>query len=198
MNKVWAVAVCIVVGFQLTGCAKWTVRTSTERKVRVDQGSLGNRGFIFGQPTEPAKQPEFKDRKVYKIEVELPELPMAKVKKTKAARKTQAAPKEDREVCGNQGYLVGSPMQRQPAAVSSPQKPRIPSEAKPQAKPQIPTLSTYQVQKGDTLQKISHRFYGTTKKWTLLYQANQDKLKSPDKVFPGQVLVIPHPGEFQK
>ena len=56
----------------------------------------------------------------------------------------------------------------------------------------------YTVRKADTLQKISLQFYGTTKKWPLLYQANQDKLKGPDKIKPGQVLVIPEAGAARK
>ncbi|KPK39610.1 MAG: hypothetical protein AMJ78_08260 [Omnitrophica WOR_2 bacterium SM23_29] len=54
--------------------------------------------------------------------------------------------------------------------------------------------TTYKVQKGDTLQKISTKFYGTTKKWRKIFLANQDKLKSPDKVYPGQMLRIPQEG----
>lgn len=51
---------------------------------------------------------------------------------------------------------------------------------------------TYVVRKGDTLQKISKRFYGTTKKWRKIYNANRNILaKGPDKVQIGMKLVIP-------
>lgn len=49
----------------------------------------------------------------------------------------------------------------------------------------------YVVQKNDTLQKISHKFYGTTRKWNFLYKANKDVLKSPDKLRLGVKLLIP-------
>ncbi|MDD2680209.1 MAG: LysM peptidoglycan-binding domain-containing protein, partial [Candidatus Omnitrophica bacterium] len=49
----------------------------------------------------------------------------------------------------------------------------------------------YTVGKNDTLQKISKKFYGTTKKWTKIYEANKDVLSGPDKVYPGQELNIP-------
>ena len=54
-------------------------------------------------------------------------------------------------------------------------------------------LLVYKVQKGDTLQKISSQpeIYGTSKKWMKIYEANKDKLKSPDKIRPGQELKIP-------
>ena len=49
----------------------------------------------------------------------------------------------------------------------------------------------YVVKKNDTLQKISHKFYGTTRKWNFIYKANKDVLKSSDKVYPGVELLIP-------
>jgi len=54
-----------------------------------------------------------------------------------------------------------------------------------------PEYKMYTVKKNDTLQKISRRFYGTTRRWLKIYKANKDILKSPDRVYPGQVLKIP-------
>ena len=50
---------------------------------------------------------------------------------------------------------------------------------------------TYTVQKGDTLSKISKEHYGDANKYMKIFEANKDKLKDPDKIQPGQVLVIP-------
>lgn len=50
---------------------------------------------------------------------------------------------------------------------------------------------TYTVQRGDTLQKISQKIYGTTKKWQRIFEANRGKLKKPDMVVVGTVLAIP-------
>ncbi|MBL7210502.1 MAG: LysM peptidoglycan-binding domain-containing protein [Candidatus Omnitrophica bacterium] len=52
-------------------------------------------------------------------------------------------------------------------------------------------FENYTVQKGDTLQKISQKYFGTTKKWKKIFEANTDKLKGPDKIRPGQVIRIP-------
>ncbi|HDZ76806.1 MAG TPA: LysM peptidoglycan-binding domain-containing protein [Candidatus Omnitrophica bacterium] len=49
----------------------------------------------------------------------------------------------------------------------------------------------YTVGKRDTLQKISDKFYGTTRKWQKIYEANKDVLKSPDRLYPGQEIKIP-------
>jgi len=63
----------------------------------------------------------------------------------------------------------------------------------PEAKKSVPvvTVEKYTVQKGDTLQKISKKFYGTTKKWQKIYAANQDTLKGPNKIYPGQTIDVP-------
>jgi nucleoid-associated protein YgaU len=50
---------------------------------------------------------------------------------------------------------------------------------------------TYTVQKDDTLQKISKKFFGTYSKWYKLYKANKDKIKNPNVLVPGTVLTIP-------
>ncbi|MBR31737.1 MAG: hypothetical protein CMN77_10505 [Spirochaetaceae bacterium] len=50
---------------------------------------------------------------------------------------------------------------------------------------------TYYVQQGDTLTDISRRIYGTTGRWKEIYDANRDKIKDPDNIFPGEVLSLP-------
>ena len=52
-------------------------------------------------------------------------------------------------------------------------------------------FQTYKVQKGDTLWKISRKFYGTGKSWKKIFKANQDILSAPDKVKAGIELRIP-------
>jgi nucleoid-associated protein YgaU len=53
------------------------------------------------------------------------------------------------------------------------------------------SFEKYTVAKNDTLQKISKKFYGTTKNWMKLYEANKDVLRGPDKLYVGQILNIP-------
>jgi nucleoid-associated protein YgaU len=57
--------------------------------------------------------------------------------------------------------------------------------------PSIPTARTYTVQAGDSLSKISKQFYGDANKYMKIFEANKDKLADPDKIKPGQELVIP-------
>ena len=49
----------------------------------------------------------------------------------------------------------------------------------------------YEVQKGDTLSKISKTHYGTPNKYMVIFEANKPMLSDPDKIYPGQVLRIP-------
>jgi LysM repeat protein len=50
---------------------------------------------------------------------------------------------------------------------------------------------TYTVKPGDTLSKIAKEYYGNANEYNKIFQANQDKLQSPDKIQVGQELVIP-------
>ena len=52
-------------------------------------------------------------------------------------------------------------------------------------------MTTYTVKDNDTLAKIALEVYGTSKRWKEIYEANTDQLKSPDRIYAGQVLVIP-------
>ena len=50
---------------------------------------------------------------------------------------------------------------------------------------------TYTVKAGDTLSKIAKEIYGNANEYQKIFEANQDKLQSPDKIQVGQELVIP-------
>ncbi|MCC5834483.1 MAG: LysM peptidoglycan-binding domain-containing protein [Opitutales bacterium] len=49
----------------------------------------------------------------------------------------------------------------------------------------------YTVQAGDTLSRISREVYGTTGRWTDIFEANRDQLPSPNALRVGQRLRIP-------
>ena len=49
----------------------------------------------------------------------------------------------------------------------------------------------YEVVSGDSLSKIAKREYGNANDWRRIFEANQDILKDPDKIYPGQKLKIP-------
>lgn len=49
----------------------------------------------------------------------------------------------------------------------------------------------YTVQSGDTLSRISQQFYGNASQYMRIFEANRDQLNDPNKIRPGQQLVIP-------
>ena len=54
-----------------------------------------------------------------------------------------------------------------------------------------PEAQYYTVVKGDNLSKISKQYYGDPNKYNKIFEANKPMLKSPDLIYPGQVLRIP-------
>lgn len=50
---------------------------------------------------------------------------------------------------------------------------------------------TYTVQPGDSLSKIAKQFYGNANDYMRIFEANKHQLKDPNRIQPGQQLVIP-------
>lgn len=202
-----AILYCILFAmFFTSGCV---MRSYTVEVDRVDQEIYGNRGVIMGTPpaldeTEQVK----KTRKVYNLEVEVPS-----IYKMPSREREKI---EDKELYGNRGYLQGSMAPEKEVYVpdngeESISTMRLSGGADSAKMPQIVYSEPvggagtgaaafggnagqqkyYVVQKGDTLQKISEKFFGTSQKWKSIYNANKHVLKSPDRIRPGQKLIIP-------
>lgn len=158
----------------MSGCARIT--TQVVEKPRVDQELLGNRGVLKG--SAPAdSSPRRTTRQMLQTDIELPtaeELnPWRKQPKAAAAPAPAPAPKK----------------WESPSEYSEPELEPAPSEVAPA--PEAVSGQSYTVQTGDTLQKISQKFYGTTRKWKRITNANRGVLRNSDRVYPGQKLVIP-------
>ena len=156
---------CWFLGLGLAGC---TVRTYSLTKDRVDQDLMGNRGYIQGAASASEMGERKPQRTVQVVEIEL-------------------------GVSGKLGKAKGAVLGKQvivPREVSLPETKVTERESLPSVALPV-RMKEYKVQKGDTLQKISQAFYGTTKKWNKIYDANRDKLRGPDKIYPGQIINIP-------
>lgn len=47
------------------------------------------------------------------------------------------------------------------------------------------------IRRGDTLWRISKRVYGRGTRYSTIYVANQDQIRNPDRIWPGQVFRVP-------
>jgi nucleoid-associated protein YgaU len=63
----------------------------------------------------------------------------------------------------------------------------------------VPHVTTAIVSRGDNLWRISRRIYGEGTRYTVIYDANQGQIRNPDRIYPGQIFVLPSgptpPGE---
>lgn len=49
----------------------------------------------------------------------------------------------------------------------------------------------YEVKMGDSLSKIAEKFYGCSEEWVIIFEANKDKIKNHDIIYPYQKIIIP-------
>lgn len=174
-------AVVLLSVFLLSGCV---VRTYKMTRDRVDQNLTGgNRGYLMGNAPVNAMAPERKTkRSTHVVEIEL----RSPVKFEKSSEGIEEKP----------SAISGSVTETK-AAESQVWKPKVTEPVISQETLALQeSFQKYTVQKGETLQKISEKFFGTTKKWLKIYDANRDVLKGPNKIYPGQVINIPvYPGQ---
>ena len=169
MNGIKLAGICVLTStLALSGCI---ARTYNLTRDRIDQDlspTSGNRGYIMG--SAPAEQAERKTTRTTRIfEIEL--------------GRSKPIPAN----CPSVMPMASSV--EEPAAIS--QEP-VQTENTPEQ-----GFESYTVGKNDTLQKISKKFYGTTKRWMKIYEANKDVLHSPNKLYAGQTLKIPSSPELK-
>lgn len=162
----------IFISIVLVGCTH--VRTYTVEKERADQDlSSGNAGYLMGKPQASALDKDRRlTRKTYVAEVELGSAPAPK--KKQASREDVSEPVAVETVRETANQPVAEEPAMEQALVSK-----------------TPTAVSYTVLNNDTLEKISQKVYGTSKKWKKIYEANSDRLKDPNRIYAGQVLKIP-------
>jgi nucleoid-associated protein YgaU len=55
----------------------------------------------------------------------------------------------------------------------------------------VPGVSTATVARGDNLWTISRKAYGRGTRYTVIFGANQEQIRNPHRIYPGQVFVLP-------
>ncbi len=163
-NRILCAAAVAAVALTSSGCV---VRTYQVARDRVDQDlEVGNRGYLHGAvPATFGEQERKSTRATRTVEIEL----RNPLRFERRAGPKAAAVQDDFPVQEEAMFVEDDPGQV-PAGV---------------------TMQPYTVQKNDTLQKISQKFYGTTKKWMRIFEANKGALSAPDKIYPGQVIQVP-------
>jgi len=80
---------------------------------------------------------------------------------------------------------VGSPQAHQPS-----QPPSQIAKRQDIAISQLP-LATAVVSRGDSLWRISRVTYGVGMRYAVVYKANHEQIRNPNRIYPGQILVLP-------
>ncbi|GJD57669.1 LysM peptidoglycan-binding domain-containing protein [Methylobacterium dankookense] len=55
----------------------------------------------------------------------------------------------------------------------------------------VPEINTARIERGNSLWQISRRAYGRGNRYTVIYDANQEQIRDPDLIYPGQIFVLP-------
>jgi nucleoid-associated protein YgaU len=169
-RKIISLVLVCFLSLIINGCV---VRSYKVDKQRVDQDlSSGNRGVLFGEPKVSEDETRRTTREIQVIEFEMPGETESR---TMAVSSTEAEESTSDSVA--------------PVVLESTQEPTV--VVGPAETTTLITMKEDTVRKGDTLQKISQKFYGTTKRWNEIYKANQATLKAPDQIYPGQVIKVP-------
>lgn len=206
MNKILYTLIIGILSVSLAGCV--TVKKVVRE--RVDQEISGNQGYMLGRG--PVSREEgAKTREYIDVRVELPTweevrqgLPKGGAQERKGRR-----PTVDKEITGNLGYITrsrGFEEELPPAYKPEPEVAKIVKPALPKYEEEEINIEegiaaaprTYKVKEGDTLSQIAKDFYGKATKWTVIYEANSDKVKDPNKIKAGTALVIPELKEAEK
>jgi len=183
-NKLFKVLVILIFSFSSTGCL---VRTYTTTKERVDQDISGNQGCLQGECPSLERKEKSSTREIAVMEIEL-KSPM-KFGFGKGKPKVPKEKTQDKDTDGNLGYLTGTPDESLEKDIV--QRGQVEDKLFLEEAGGQQSFTEYKIKNGDTLQKISKKFYGTYSKWMQIYNANKDKIKDPDNISPGEILNIP-------
>lgn len=182
-----------------SGCL--TIKTVEHE--RVDLGLQGNKGYILGQPKYKKEEIRNKTRKIIQINVDFSDFqgygPPGKVEEGKSQPQRGKKPEEIEKLPKgleakygeyNKGYIETKAIKKEPREYKAEY---IGNESKKEELKQAPSYSIYTVKKNESLWDIAGKpeIYGDSTKWTLIYEANKDKIKKPDLIKAGMELKIP-------
>ena len=189
LGKISAVFVMIVLAAGCRTTKDVSVHGYIQAKERVDQDVRGSVGNWQNAPdaVDVERKPT---RKVYVLEISkeakiddslFEHAPTTDTPTTDVETEYTPPVKNPYEAPSVRLPSTPSRVQTSPAMQDSPKSAPMPAGG--------PT--DYKVEKDDTLQKISKKFYNTYNQWPRIYEANKEKIPNPDFLQPGITLQIP-------
>jgi nucleoid-associated protein YgaU len=61
----------------------------------------------------------------------------------------------------------------------------------------VPAIQTKIVSRGDSLWRISEQTYGSGVRYPVIFHANQQQIRNPNLIYPGQIFVLPDQSQAQ-
>ncbi len=153
-----------------TGGSGIHLRSYVEEKPRVNTEVTGNQGYLDGTPPPVDASEKKKTRKVYVLEI----TKSADIPEGEESLPSKSASDEMEPAATDNSFYAPD------TSVLESENPE-----------DLTSVVEYKVEKDDTLQKISKKFYDTYKKWPKIYEANKDKIKDPNHIKPGITIQIP-------
>jgi len=151
-----------------------TMRSYVQDKGRVDQEMTGNGGCIQGTCPQVDRSDLPQTRRTYVLEfITGPD------KLEEDAMVTEAVVEEVSIPAKETNFAKTRPMASEQTVIAE------------EVVVVEPSYIEYKIEEGDTLQKISKKFYDTYGRWNEIYEANKDVLSSPDRIKPGKTIRIP-------
>ncbi len=169
-NKFMKFFAVVLVALFVSSC---TVRSYVQDKSRVDQEMKGNAGCLQGDCPSVDRSNLKKTRATYVLEIQT------------GKRKSSVAPKE--YVAESYAEETAAPKGAAPIVIHEVEE----TVAVEVVEPEEGILSEYTIEKGDTLQKISKKFYDTYRRWYEILEVNKDVITNPDRLKTGTVIKIP-------
>jgi len=190
------VILAVMFAYGCTASKNVEVRRYIEVKDRVDQDmDEGNAGFLAGTPQPEDRSEIRKTRKIYVVEV---------------SQETEGEGTEEEVILEESGYgMEGTGFEGAEEIQESDVFDGTVEYDAAEATKMRDVASTnfadtgdadmaasmslveYKVEKDDTLQKISKKFYDSYSKWPKIYELNKDVISDPDRIKPGIILQIP-------
>jgi len=117
---------------------------------------------------------------------DLPATADARIQGMATGRSASAAPQTGRQTAGAPNNPAGS---KDAGAFSA--GAAVASRSMDPGVIVVPEVNTAIVTRGDNLWRISRRIYGQGTRFTVIYDANQGQIRNPDRIYPGQLFVLP-------